>query len=614
MTAAQTAPLPLVADGFTPGARLTIPSRVALYLPLLAVLAAQAALTVRLIPDVGSDHSDEAIYLYGGTQLIRELLHGGGSPYYETWYSGAPVLYPVIAAVAAKLGGLLLARWMSVAFMLAATSLLFLTARRLFGYWTGVAAAGLFAGLGVTQNLGALATFDAMSLMLLALAAYCAARSAVSARWLLTVPLALLAANAAKYVTVLFDPVVIGLAALQLAPLGWRRSAQRILSLSAASGVLTGTVLLLAGSGYIQGIMFTTLSRQGGAQADFGSHFATAAQVASLTWQWTGAVVALGALALLVPLLRRTGGRTHVLVLLLLLAAGLLVTAGNARLHTAQSMDKHDDFSAWFACIPAAYALAHLTALARGRAAKALVFAVAAATAGLSGWHYSQPSDLSGYFSAVPLASYHPYAFLNPYLKPGGEEYLLGSKYSAEMAEESGITWWQYFDDIYVKYPVPGRGGDAHGQASGLACGGSGQPLVTVPGCVYLEDAAGYAAAIRAHWFALVTLDGNHGLGTDAAILAAVRSVPGYVQVSDQGGAPTFIYTPDYPAWEKAHPAAPRQVPEAQQAVHLSDAVNCPHASTLTVSVPPSRLVVSRTRTTGSELATSTQPPPPEPE
>jgi hypothetical protein len=552
VTAAQTATLPRVTDGFAPGARLTVPSNIALYLPLLTVLAAQAALTARLMPYVGSDHSDEAIYIYGGTQLIRELLHGGGSPYYETWYSGAPVVYPVIAAVTAKLGGLLLARWMSLGFMLAATALLFLTARRLFGYWTGVAAAGLFTGLGVTQNLGALATFDAMSLALLAFAAYCAARSAVSARWLLTVPLALLAANAAKYVTVLFDPVVIGLAALQLAPLGWRRSAQRVLSLSAASLVLTGAVLILAGSGYIQGIMFTTLSRQGGTQADFGSHFATAAQVASLTWQWTGAVVGLGALALLVPLLRRTGGRRHLLVLLLLLAAGLLVTAGNARLHTAQSMDKHDDFSAWFACIPAAYALAHLTGLTRARAAKALVFAAAVATAALNGWYYSQPSDLSGYFSAVPLASYHPYAFLAPYLRPGGQEYLLGSKYSAEMAEESGIAWWQYFDDIYVKYPVPGRGGDTHGQASGATCGGSGQPPVTAPGCVYLEGTAGYTAAIRAHWFALVTLDGNHGLSADAAILAAVRSVPGYVQVSDVGDAPTFIYAPDYRPRERA--------------------------------------------------------------
>jgi hypothetical protein len=535
-----------VTDSFAPGARLTVSARLAVYLPLLAILAAQAALTVRLIPYVGSDHSDEAIYIYGGTQLIRELLHGGGSPYYETWYSGAPVLYPVIAAVAAKAGGLLLARWLSVAFMLAATALLFLTARRLFGYWTGVAAAGLFAGLGVTQNLGALATFDALSLMLLACAAYCAARSAVSARWLLTVPLALLAANAAKYVTVLFDPVVIGLAALQLAPLGWRRPAQRLLSLSAASVVLTGAVLLLAGSGYLQGIMFTTLSRQGGTQANFGSHFATAAQVASLTWQWTGAVVALGALALLVPLLRRTDGHRHVLVLLLLLAAGLLVTAGNARLHTAQSMDKHDDFSAWFACIPAAYALAHLTALARGQAVKALVFTAAAVAVGLSGVHYSQPSDLSGYFSAEPLTAYHPYTYLAPYLRPGGREYLLGSEYSAEMAEDSGIAWWQYFDDLYVKYPVPGRGGDAHGQVSGLTCGGTGQPPATTPGCMYLEGAAGYTAAIRAHWFALITLAGNHGLGTDAAILATVRSVPGYVQVSDRGGAPTFIYAPDY--------------------------------------------------------------------
>jgi hypothetical protein len=551
VTAAQTAPLPGVAvDGSARDARLTVRSRIAPHLPLLAVLMAQAALTVRLIPYVGSDHSDEAIYIYGGAQLLRELLHGGGSPYYETWYSGAPVVYPVIAAVAAKAGGLLLARWMSVAFMLAATGLLFLTARRLFGYWTGVAAAGLFAGLGVTQNLGALATFDAMSLMLLAFAAYCAARSAVSARWLLAVPLALLAANATKYVTVLFDPVIIGLAALQLAPLGWRRSAQRLLSLSAASLLLTCVVLLLAGSGYIQGIMFTTLSRQGGAQADFGSHFATAAQVASLTWQWTGAVMALGVLALLAPLLRRTDGRRHVLVLLLLLAAGLLVTAGNVRLHTAQSMDKHDDFSAWFACIPAAYALAHLTARCKG-AAKTLVFAAAAATVGLSGWHYSQPSDLSGYFSAVPLTSYHPYTFLAPYVRPGSQEYLLGSKYSAEMAEESGIAWWQYFDDIYIKYPVPGRGGDAHGQVPGLACGGSGQPPVTAPGCVYLEGVAGYTAAIRAHWFALITLDGDHGLGADVAILHAVRSVPGYVQVSEQGGAPTFAYAPGYPAQEE---------------------------------------------------------------
>ncbi len=58
-----------------------------------------------------------------------------------------------------------------------------------------------------------LATYDAMSLALMAFGAYCAVRAAEGggARWLLIVPLALLAANATSYATVLFDPVVIAL-------------------------------------------------------------------------------------------------------------------------------------------------------------------------------------------------------------------------------------------------------------------------------------------------------------------------------------------------------------------------------------------------------------------
>src|ERR1700722_9172838 len=47
---------------------------------------------------------------------------------------------------------------------------------------------------------------------------------------------------------------------------------------------------------------------------------------------------------------------------------------------------------------------------------------------------------------------------------------------------------------------------------------------------------------------------------------------------------------------------------------YRSDLMNRSHAPAVTASVPPPRFVVSRTRTTGTELATSTQPPPPEPE
>jgi hypothetical protein len=110
----------------------------------------------------------------------------------------------------------------------------------MFGYPAALAAAGLFAGLGLTQDLGALATYDATSLMLVAAAAYCAVRTGPddrhAGRWLLLVPLMLLAANATKHVTVVFDPVVIGLTASRLAGQGWRRVLQRAGVLGAVTG------------------------------------------------------------------------------------------------------------------------------------------------------------------------------------------------------------------------------------------------------------------------------------------------------------------------------------------------------------------------------------------
>ena len=90
-----------------------------------------------------------------------------------------PVIYPVLAAMLDHLGGLTLVRLVSGVFMLTATGLLYATARHLFGYWPAVIAAGLFASLGITQGLGAYATFDAMALMLMAFAAYCAVRAPV---------------------------------------------------------------------------------------------------------------------------------------------------------------------------------------------------------------------------------------------------------------------------------------------------------------------------------------------------------------------------------------------------------------------------------------------------
>jgi hypothetical protein len=68
------------------------------------------------------------------------------------------------------------------------------------------------------------------------------------------------------------------------------------------------------------------------------------------------------------------------------------------------------------------------------------------------------------------------------------------------------------------------------------------------------------------------------------------------------------------PAWRAELRKRAPQDGKTEAGAYCSEAVNRPHASTLKASVPPSRLVVSRTRTTGPGLATSTQFPPPEPE
>src|SRR5205823_3515984 len=144
-------------------------------------------------------------------------------PDFPSSFSGAPVIYPPLGAVADSLGGLAAARVLSLGFMLGVTSLLWATAGRLYGRRAALLASGLFATLAGTQFLGAFATFDAMALFLLALAAWLAVRAAAQATggWsvsrtalLAAAGLALAAANAVTYPTLLFTPVVLAVAAL----------------------------------------------------------------------------------------------------------------------------------------------------------------------------------------------------------------------------------------------------------------------------------------------------------------------------------------------------------------------------------------------------------------
>ena len=154
----------------------TLRARVSGNWPLAVILAVQTILSLRL---VGADTAfqDEALYLWAGHLEWARVLHGTPIPQFPSYFSGAPVIYPPIAALADSVGGLAAARGLSLVFMLASTTLLWGTADRLFGRRAAFFAAALFAVLGPTLHLGAFATYDAMALFLLALATWLVVRA-----------------------------------------------------------------------------------------------------------------------------------------------------------------------------------------------------------------------------------------------------------------------------------------------------------------------------------------------------------------------------------------------------------------------------------------------------
>ncbi|HEY2639536.1 MAG TPA: glycosyltransferase family 39 protein [Streptosporangiaceae bacterium] len=511
------------------------------YLPLALILAGQAILTVKLARWAFAS-GDEGRYIYAGHQLIYELWHGGGSPYYETFFSGAPVIYPPLAAMADFVGGVLAVRLMSLAFMLTATCLLFGVSRRWFGYWPGVLAAGLFAGIGLTQDLGALGTYDALSLMLVAVAGYCAARTGDAerhgTRWLLAVPLALLLANATKYASALFDPVVIGIAVLQVSDSGVRRMALRVVALATTTLTVLSVAVLAGGGAYLQGVISSTFSRQANdaafAGTGTGQAMLPARAIAEDSWNWVGAVVALCLLAFLIAIfIRRTWPEAALLGLLLV--AGLLVTAEGIHLHSIESMYKHDDFGIWFTAAGAGAVVAWI----RPRMVKlALVLVLVAG----SGFVYTR-NAIATYQANDSSTAMFEYASLKPYLELRTGMFLLGGLTADDLVYEDRVPvpWFTLVDDLYIKYPIPGRGGDSHGVVEGPAC------YAVKPGCMYLEGLGGYRAAIHAHWFSVISMVGEHYTVLDRNIENIVSRTPGYVRLWALPGPPTWIYAVDFP-------------------------------------------------------------------
>lgn len=192
--------------------------RALVHAPLLLVLALQALAGVALLRN--TPFQDEALYTFAGHDIWLSITGAATAPSnYASYFSGYPYLYPVLAAFLNHFGGIETVRWFSTVCMLVTTTCVYLVSRRIFNQASGLMAACLFACQGTTLLLERLATFDALALMLLAVATVLAVQVAdahdpVGA--LLIAPVLILAVGV-KYAALIFVPFVIGLMALRTA-------------------------------------------------------------------------------------------------------------------------------------------------------------------------------------------------------------------------------------------------------------------------------------------------------------------------------------------------------------------------------------------------------------
>lgn len=476
---------------------------------LVVILAAQAAMSLRLIW-ANTAFLDEATYLYAGHVELAHWLHGTAVPAYATYFSGAPVVYPPLAAVAAHFGGLAGARLLSLGFMLGTTCLLWGMTKRLFGQWAAFTAAALFAALGPTQFLGAFATYDAMSLFLMAAAAWCvvAAHDREDSSWLLIAGAVLLSlANATKYASTLFDPTIVALSGLTVVM--HRGTAEtmdrgRIKIAVGRAGLVGATtvaldagLLALGGPWYLAGLMSTTISRTAGTTSP--------GQILINAADWIGLACIPAALAVW-PALARRRRRVEAVIVALLAVSAALAPLNQARIHTSTSLSKHVDFGAWFAAAAAGYLIAWLARAGRRRWAAA-VAALAAAVAVLVPAAVIGSAQSAAFFQAWPDTSQVTYELASLTREHPGL-YLTEDDDIPAYYLRNQVTWQQWYDTWYFAWRPPG----------------SERTLIGLPA---------YKAAILRHYFTLVILDFGDTAQTDTAITAYLTEADGYRVIAE---------------------------------------------------------------------------------
>jgi hypothetical protein len=510
----------------------TAKQRVTAGWPLLAVLAVQTILSLRLVR-ADTAFEDEATYLWAGHLEWAHVLHGAPLPQFPAYFSGAPVIYPPLGALADSVGGLAGARILSLVFMLGATVALWDIANRLFGQRAAFFAAALFAVSGPTLHLGSFATYDAMSLFLVALSAWLVVRAGErqdATGWMLAAGVTLALANATAYTYALFDPVVLLLALVIAFPNpGGKRAAARPLTLLTVSAVLITLGLLIGGSRYIHGIDSTTLHRAPGIDSPLTifAHF----------WSWTGVIIVAAFCGLVISWVSQPG-RAQAWLLTLLATAVLLVPAEQASLHTMASLNKHGAMGAWFAAIAAGYAVDKLVGAAPAGNLRAVTGA--ACVIALSFPITLGAGQSRAFSTSWPNASAF-IAILGPLVDHSTGRLLVEDPSIAEYYLPAGSQWERWSSTRNIVLPT------------GLPTGGPSDAA----GVVGPGNAGTFATKIAAGYFSLVALNFADTTSLDHSIAADLNRKLRYgklryrkIEVVPYGPGPPGPTLGEYVIWQ----------------------------------------------------------------
>jgi hypothetical protein len=366
------------------------------------------------------------------------------------------------------------------------------------------------------QFLGGYATYDSMALALLAWAGYFTVRLTTGGGYpsMILAALAMSLADWTKYASLLWTPVVIGIAVFAghggspWQSVRWRRGVEL-----AVVWLVALLMPAVTAATYIDGFKATTLMRPPGHDS--------ASYVAGEAAKWVGPLLVLTFIGLLVTLVasaRGRVGRADFWLALVLFAGGLLAPVNQVRIHTWLSLQKHVDFGAWFACIVAGLLLARIFAALRDKVhvvAGVLVTALVVGPLGYVGagqatHMFGEWPDSSGLVSA-----------LRPYVHKGSDEYLVENYDVPAYYLRKSSNWQQWQDLVGKSYTDP-------------------RTKKTLTGIPALQ------AAVKDHFYTIVVLDFSQTADIDSALQPSLKAA-GYtvhkvVKTSKTGNGVYTIY------------------------------------------------------------------------